>query len=53
MQKSNKKLREQTIASITNQFLDVHEKYIEIPIVDNKELRWNIQSLIYFFISRK
>ncbi|XP_071554995.1 meiotic recombination protein W68 [Temnothorax nylanderi] len=39
MQKANKKFRGRTIASTANQFLSAQEKYIKIPIVDNKELR--------------
>lgn len=39
MQEANKKFRGQTIAPIANKYLGVPEKRIEIPIVDNKELR--------------
>lgn len=39
MQDANKKFRGQIIAPIANKCLGVREKHIEIPIVDNKELR--------------
>ena len=42
MQKANKKFCGQAIASDANQYLGVREKLIEIPIVDNRELRYNI-----------
>ncbi|XP_024890185.1 meiotic recombination protein W68 [Temnothorax curvispinosus] len=37
--RETKVLVRQTIASTANQFLSAQEKYIKIPIVDNKELR--------------
>ncbi|XP_011685189.1 PREDICTED: meiotic recombination protein SPO11 [Wasmannia auropunctata] len=42
MQQANKKFCKQSIALYANQYLGIREKYIEIPIVDNKELRENL-----------
>ncbi|KAL0119769.1 hypothetical protein PUN28_007896 [Cardiocondyla obscurior] len=39
MHKINKKFCGQVTMSTSNQLFDAHEKYIEIPMVDNKELR--------------